>query len=90
MINSGVISTNAITFIAQKTSFITHSPGRGTLGRKKGKLVIRRKVSGKRQAVSSALRSKAFLSWSPLISQPGLVQPKTLQVGLLGLCQLRL
>lgn len=88
MINSGVISTNAITFIAQKTSLIARSPGRGSLRREKGKPVTRRRESS--EPVSSAQCSKASQSWSPLISQPGLVQPKTLQVGLLGLCQLRL
>lgn len=58
MINSGVISTNAITFIAQETSFITHRPGRDSLRREKGKLITRRRVSNK--PGSSAQCSKAF------------------------------
>lgn len=80
MINSGVISTNAITIIAQKTPFITHSPGRGSLGREKGKLVTRGRVRSK--PVSPAPCSKAFPSWSPLIWALGLVWPKAFQVGL--------
>lgn len=66
MINFGVISSaNAITVIAQKTSFIAHSPGRGSLGREKGKIITRERVRPK--PVSSATCSKPLLSRSPLI-----------------------
>lgn len=55
MINSGVIRTNAITFIAQKTSFITHSPCRGSLGREKDKLVSYQEESEKQASVLSSM-----------------------------------